>query len=78
MDWMNAITSVGFPIVACIAMAIFVKKELEHDQQTMSELVASHKEESKEWQAVLKENTKAINDLRITLAGKGALADEQD
>ena len=59
MDWngvLQAIGSVGFPIVACAVMFNYLEKERE-----------SHKEEIQSVTHALNENTKVITDLKTII-----------
>lgn len=52
IDWISAISTVGFPIVCCAAMFYL-----------MHETNKSHKEESEKWATALNNNTVAIQKL---------------
>lgn len=56
----SAIGSVGFPIVACIAIAWFFNKVNENYRQDIKELTASHKEEAQSMRDALNNNTLAL------------------
>lgn len=59
----SAIGSVGFPIVACIAIAWFFNKVNENYRQDIKELTASHKEEAQSMRDALNNNTLALQKL---------------
>lgn len=59
----GAIGSVGFPIVACIAIAWFFYKVNENYRQDIKELTASHKEEAQSMRDALNNNTLALQKL---------------
>jgi hypothetical protein len=59
----GAIGSVGFPIVACIAIAWFFNKVNENYRQDIKELTASHKEEAQSMRDALNNNTLALQKL---------------
>ena len=66
MDWTNvlqAITTIGFPIVACIAMAFFFAKVNENYRQDIHKLQSEHKEETKAMTEALNNNTLALQHL---------------
>lgn len=67
MDWLNLITSVGFPIVACGAMACYVKDLTSKHREEVKELNAEHRAEMKEMTIAVENNTQAINQLCIML-----------
>lgn len=57
MDFVSLISNVGFPIASCIAMGVFVVKQLEKQNDTVNELTK-----------VVQENTNAILKLTDKLA----------
>lgn len=59
----EAIGSVGFPIVACIVIAWFFNKVNENYRQDIKELTASHKEEAQSMRDALNNNTLALQKL---------------
>ncbi len=70
MDWANIasiIATIGFPIVACIAMAIYVKYITDQQRQETKELNASHTAEmlafKDEMKEALNNNTLALQKL---------------
>lgn len=60
---LSAIGSVGFPIVACIAIAVFFSKINDNYRQDLKEMNASHKEEIKNLSDVIAQNTLVIQKL---------------
>lgn len=60
---LQAIGTVGFPIVACIAIALFFSKINENYRSDIKELNASHKEEIKQLSDVIAQNTLVIQKL---------------
>ena len=60
---LQAIGTVGFPIVACIAIAVFFSKINENYRSDIKELNASHKEEIKQLSDVIAQNTLVIQKL---------------
>ena len=70
MDWANIasiIATIGFPIVACIAMAIYVKYITDQQRQETKELNATHTAEmlafKDEMKEALNNNTLALQKL---------------
>lgn len=70
MDWGNiasVITTMGFPIVACIAMAVYVKYITDQQRQETKELNAQHTSEmlafKDEMKEALNNNTLALQKL---------------
>lgn len=67
MDWsaiLNAITTVGFPIVACIALFIYVQKTTKEQREETKELNAQHTAEMMAFKDEIKE---ALNNNTIAL-----------
>ena len=54
-DILKAIASVGFPIVACCAMAYFFAKVNDNYRSDVKEITATHKEETSAMTAALNE-----------------------
>lgn len=54
-DFLTAIASVGFPIVACCAMAYFFAKVNDNYRSDVKEITATHKEETTAMTAALNE-----------------------
>lgn len=54
-DVLTAIASVGFPIVACCAMAYFFAKVNDNYRSDVKEITATHKEETSAMTAALNE-----------------------
>lgn len=70
MDWANIasiIATIGFPIVACIAMAVYVKYITDQQRQETKELNAQHTSEmlafKDEMKEALNNNTLALQKL---------------
>ena len=66
MDWTNvlqAISTIGFPIVACIAMAFFFGKVNDNYRTDIQRLQTEHKEEVKAMTDALNNNTLALQHL---------------
>ncbi len=60
---LTAIGTVGFPIVACCAMAYFFAKVNDNYRNDIKELQASHKEEVKAMTDAINQNTLVIQKL---------------
>lgn len=71
MDWMQLITSVGFPIVACVGLAFYVKYIVDAYRTEVKELRNEHKEEIGKITEALNHNTEAITKLTLKLDREG-------
>lgn len=60
---LQAIGTVGFPIVACIAIAVFFSKINDNYRSDIKELNTSHKEEIKQLSDVIASNTLVLQKL---------------
>lgn len=67
MDLMNMIASLGFPIVACSAMGMYVRDLTNKHKEEISMLVKEHREEIKEITTAIDNNTVAVQELCIML-----------
>ena len=63
------IGSVGFPIVACIAMAVFFAKVNDNYRNDIKEIQATHKEEVKAMTEAINNNTLVIQRLIDNMEG---------
>jgi uncharacterized membrane protein (DUF106 family) len=65
--WVQLISSLGFPIVACICMALYVKEQTKNNREDVKELNNQHTKEMTEFKDEIKEalnnNTMALNRL---------------
>lgn len=65
--WLQLIGSLGFPIVACIAMALYVKDQSKNNREEVKELNEQHSKEMSMFKDEIKEalnnNTLALNKL---------------
>ena len=59
----NLITSVGFPIVMCVALAWYVKHLTDKFNEALDKIRDQHDQESKAMTKALDANTLAINTL---------------
>lgn len=62
-EWLQAITTVGFPIVMCGAMAYYVKYMTDKHWDEVSKLNDQHKEEMLNIVKALDNNTLALSKL---------------
>lgn len=62
--WAQLISSLGFPIVACICMALYVKEQTKNNREDVKELNTQH---SKEMNAFKDEIKEALNNNTIAL-----------
>jgi len=63
MDWMAIISSLGFPIGACVGMAIYVKTQTENYRSDVKDIQKEHKEEIAKVTEALNNNTLALQKL---------------
>lgn len=63
MDWLQAISVVGFPIVCCLAMAWYVKYMSDQNNLRLDNLNKQHAEEMKEVTNAINNNTIALTKL---------------
>lgn len=66
---MQAVTSVGFPIVCCGAMMWYVKYSTDKNREEVAELNAAHAKEMSEVTQAINNNTLAIQKLCDALGG---------
>ena len=62
--WVQLISSLGFPIVACICMALYVKEQTKNNREDVKELNAQHSQEMNAFKDEIKE---ALNNNTIAL-----------
>ena len=62
-DVLNAITTVGFPIVCCIAMGWYVKYSTDQNKEEVKKINEQHREEMKEVTTAINNNTLALQKL---------------
>lgn len=63
-NYVQLISTLGFPIVACISMALYVKEQTKSNREDVKELNAQH---SKEMNAFKDEIKEALNNNTIAL-----------
>ena len=59
----SLVSSVGFPIVACIYISFYVKTQTQNYREDIKELQKEHREEISQLSSVLENNTLAIQKL---------------
>lgn len=69
-DIVTLISTVGFPIAACVAMGFYVKYQMDHYEKQIDEIIKEHKEEMKEVTTAINNNTVALTKLCDKLEGK--------
>ena len=62
-DVLNAITTVGFPIVCCVAMGWYVKYSTDQNKEEVYKLNEQHKQEMSEVTQAINNNTIALQKL---------------
>lgn len=65
----SIISSVGFPIVACIACALYVKFLNDQNRTTLLTIIECHKKETDELRAAVENNTQFVKLLYEQLKG---------
>lgn len=63
MDWMTIMSSLGFPIGACVAMGVYVKAQTENYRSDVKDIQKEHKEEIAKVTEALNNNTLALQKL---------------
>lgn len=63
MDIMTIIGQYAFPIVACIAMAWYVKDQSDKNREQLDKIMADHKMEVKDITVAINNNTMALQRL---------------
>lgn len=78
--YVQLISSLGFPIVACICMALYVKDQTKNNREDVKELNLQHSKEMDTFKEEIKEalnnNTIALTKLCEKLDGKGGISNE--
>ncbi len=72
MEWeglIQAITTVGFPIVCCIAMMWYVKYVTDQNREEIAKLNEQHKQEMSEVTQAINNNTLALTRLCDMMQG---------
>ena len=63
-NYVQIISTLGFPIIACISMAIYVKEQTKNNREDVKELNAQHSNEMNAFKDEIKE---ALNNNTIAL-----------
>lgn len=73
---LSAISTVGFPIVCCIAMALYVKYITDKNREEVAELNLQHKQEIGEVTKAIQNNTLVMQKLTdaITMGGETSVS----
>ncbi len=61
--WVQIISSLGFPIMAAIACGWFIKYQMDQYKQDLKDIRTEHKEEIKDLQEVINQNTLVLQKL---------------
>lgn len=69
MDVIQLISSVGFPIVACLGMGWYVKYQTDAYREEVKDMQKEHKEEIQKMSDALNNNTAALQRLCDKLDG---------
>lgn len=70
LDWVQLISSVGFPIVACLGMGWYVKYQTDNYREEVRDMQKEHKEEIGRITEALNNNTEALTKLADKLDDK--------
>lgn len=66
MDWQviaTAVSTIGFPILACVALFLYVKEILKTNAEQIEKLTTAHKEETDKMTEALNNNTLVLQKL---------------
>ena len=69
-DIVSVISSVGFPIVACVGLSFYVKYQTDAYRQEVKDLQKEHRDEINKMTEALNNNTEALNKLIDKLEDK--------
>ncbi len=61
--WVQIVSSLGFPIMAAIACGWFIKYQMDQYKQDLKDIRMEHKEEIKDLQEVINQNTLVLQKL---------------
>lgn len=79
-NWIQLVSSLGFPIFACVYMAVYVKEQTKANREDVKELNAQHSKEMNAFKDEIKEalnnNTIALTKLCDKLDGEEGKANE--
>lgn len=71
------ITSMGFPIVACLLMGYYIKQQTEYYREDINNINQQHKEEMNKITEALNNNTLALQKISDALIIRGIDNDNQ-
>lgn len=77
MDWTQLIGTLGFPIIASVALAFYVKYIVDSYRQEVKDLRKEHQEEISKITDALNNNTEAITKLTFKLDKEGYFDDNE-
>ena len=72
------ITSLGFPVVACIMMGYYIKIQTDYYRNDIKDLQTQHKEEMSKVTEAVNNNTKALLQLSDSLIARGVVDGNND
>ena len=72
------ITSLGFPIAACILMGYYIKLQTDYYRSDVKDLQAQHKDEMLQVTEAVNNNTKALLQLSDALIERGLINGNND
>ena len=67
------ITSLGFPVVACILMGYYIKLQTDYYRSDVKDLQSQHREEMMQVTEAVNNNTKALLQLSDALIERGLI-----
>lgn len=75
IDIINLVLNNGnfFAMIACIAMAYYIKNEISKNNEMVLNLITAHEKETRDLQQTIAENTMAIQHLADKLGGTDEL-----
>lgn len=62
-EWISAISTIGFPICACLGLGFYVKYQTDKYDQSIREMQKEHKDEVTKMTEALNNNTLALQKL---------------
>lgn len=68
------ITSLGFPVVACILMGYYIKLQTDYYRSDVKDLQSQHKDEMLQVTEAVNNNTKALLQLSDALIERGLIS----
>lgn len=63
MDWIQIVSTLGFPIACCIAMGLYVKYQTDNNRADIRYMNEQHEKEMADVTQAINNNTIAINHL---------------